>query len=398
MEFEKFEAIVKNGLSNLYDFATLETLTPLTELFVPPADYYGNKGDFVRKVILDNIEILKPAENKENINAPEWQSYIILTKRYVESQSTQDIAAQLSISERQLRRYLQKAVRALASLLWEKVQQEKKGAEHLPDLESPSAEFTINREEVDLQEVINGVIQLFSRRLSEEDIHIQIPHNEPRFRIENDRVIIRQILIGLMNILLMSHVNNISITLDQEQEQPVLTIKFSGISGQDVLVKLQDDGKENRLRYWCNELDILFEEQIGNKSSTGILKLHFPKAKQKTVLIVDDQEPALRMFTRYLSRTNLKIVGLNKATKVLSKAKELQPALILLDIMMPKVDGWELFQSLKLDNNTKHIPVIICSAWGEPDLAKSLGAYAFLSKPVTQRDLLSTIQSLGILD
>jgi len=72
--------------------------------------------------------------------------------------------------------------------------------------------------------------------------------------------------------------------------------------------------------------------------------------------------------------------------------------LIILDIMMPKMDGWEVLQSLKLDEETKTIPVIICSAWGEPELAKSLGAVEFLRKPVTQRDLLFTIHKTGIFN
>ena len=70
------------------------------------------------------------------------------------------------------------------------------------------------------------------------------------------------------------------------------------------------------------------------------------------------------MYQRYLSKSNYKIYGLSKATKVLSKAVELKPALILLDIMMPKVDGWEILQSLRLNEKTKHIPIIVCSAWG----------------------------------
>ncbi|PKN81198.1 MAG: hypothetical protein CVU46_18885, partial [Chloroflexi bacterium HGW-Chloroflexi-8] len=141
-------------------------------------------------------------------------------------------------------------------------------------------------------------------------------------------------------------------------------------------------------------IDIDQVEESGSKQIE--IRIVFSKNKQKTILIIDDQEPAIRLFTRYLSRSNVKIIGISKPGKVLARVKEALPILIILDIMMPKMDGWEVLQSIKLDEKTKNIPVIVCSAWGEPELAKSLGAIEFLRKPVTQRDLLATIQSIGI--
>jgi CheY-like chemotaxis protein len=211
-------------------------------------------------------------------------------------------------------------------------------------------------------------------------------------------VILRQILIDLVNQLLQAHIHDLTFALRLENDQPCLILSSASFNGDPLKIGAEGEEQEKSVSYWSKELNILIEDTYQPESNTVTLQLHFSNPQQKTILIVDDQEPALRMFTRYLSRTSFKIVGLSKATKVLQKAKELQPGLILLDIMMPKVDGWELFQSLKLDDSTRHIPVIICSAWGEPELAKSLGATAFLRKPVTQRELLETIQSLGILD
>jgi CheY-like chemotaxis protein len=62
--------------------------------------------------------------------------------------------------------------------------------------------------------------------------------------------------------------------------------------------------------------------------------------------------------------------------------------------MMPQMDGWELLQTLKLDAHTSHIPIIICSAWDDPDLSRTLGAAAFLKKPVTQKMLLEAIEQV----
>jgi CheY-like chemotaxis protein len=71
--------------------------------------------------------------------------------------------------------------------------------------------------------------------------------------------------------------------------------------------------------------------------------------------------------------------------------------LLILDVMMPHTDGWEVLQTLQLDPHMKHVPVIICSAWGEPELARSLGAVAFLKKPIIQKDLLDLLVHLGLV-
>ena len=80
----------------------------------------------------------------------------------------------------------------------------------------------------------------------------------------------------------------------------------------------------------------------------------------------------------------------------LSQVAKNPPDVILLDVMMPQIDGWEILQALKLDEELGRIPVIVCSAWESADLAKSLGATEFLKKPITQERLLATIQALQL--
>jgi CheY-like chemotaxis protein len=104
------------------------------------------------------------------------------------------------------------------------------------------------------------------------------------------------------------------------------------------------------------------------------------------------------MFERYLSRTGLQVVGNTNPEQTLQLAAQLQPDLIILDVMMPRLDGWEVLQSLQSNPATKNIPVLVCSAWDEPDLAYSLGAAAFLKKPLLQRNLLDVLYQLNLLE
>lgn len=67
------------------------------------------------------------------------------------------------------------------------------------------------------------------------------------------------------------------------------------------------------------------------------------------------------------------------------------PDVILLDVMMPHQDGWQVLQRLQAQVGTQHIPVIVCSVFDDPELARSLGAVDFLPKPVSRLQLLRAL-------
>ncbi len=70
------------------------------------------------------------------------------------------------------------------------------------------------------------------------------------------------------------------------------------------------------------------------------------------------------------------------------------PDLIILDVMMPTMDGWQVLRSLKQNPGTEKIPIIVCSVLKEPELAISLGARAYLKKPVDRLELLATLERI----
>ena len=150
------------------------------------------------------------------------------------------------------------------------------------------------------------------------------------------------------------------------------------------------------VRLWGQRLSADFQEIYPERGQAGNVQLIFklPVANQPTILVIDDQQPTLRMYQRYLSRSNYKVVGLDNPKQAYPLALQIRPDVILLDVMMPQVDGWEILQALQLDDELNQIPVIICSAWESADLAKSLGAAEFLKKPITQERLLGAIQAL----
>ena len=125
-----------------------------------------------------------------------------------------------------------------------------------------------------------------------------------------------------------------------------------------------------------------------------IFEIRLPTNAHRTVLVVDDNEDVLELFQRYLSPHQYRVVTAQTAEKALGLAVRLRPDTITLDLMMPEQDGWDLLQALLNRADTCHIPIIVCSVLKQKELALSLGATAFLKKPVTEQELLSTLRAL----
>jgi len=113
------------------------------------------------------------------------------------------------------------------------------------------------------------------------------------------------------------------------------------------------------------------------------------------ILIVDDEIDTLRLVGMMLESKDYVILAANSGEKALSMAQSEQPDLILLDIMMPGIDGYEVTRRLRESEQTSHIPIIMFTAKAgmEDKIAGlELGADAYLTKPISTRELLAQIK------
>lgn len=391
-----FNEIIKDVLGNLYDTAAIETHPMLFSVLQIPAGYTGSKGEYVRQLILEAINQLKPLRKEESISSPEWRPYYILYKRYVDGMGVQELSDQLAISPRQMRRDHHRAFLSLTEILWSKYQLVTPTAENEPEPPS-SRSIEIHKEIVDLVDTAYGVYKTLRRRFDEKKITVSITPAESLSVVVTDRVILRQALIGIFNESLhIQNGNSLSIHFHNEEQAVVIDISAPVSSVWESASEEEIDDDLNAVRYWCRFIDAELQEKVsqknGQKQIEWLIKL--PLASKNILLVIDDQPAVLNLFKRYLSQSDVYPVGVEQASQAFSLAQHLQPAVITLDVMMPQMDGWELLQTLKLDAHTSHIPIIICSAWDDPDLSRTLGAAAFLKKPVTQKMLLEAIEQV----
>ncbi|MDJ0851147.1 MAG: response regulator [Myxococcota bacterium] len=107
----------------------------------------------------------------------------------------------------------------------------------------------------------------------------------------------------------------------------------------------------------------------------------------RLVLVIDDDPDTLNLLGRTLEGAGLRVAKASSGEQALELARELHPAAITLDVMMPGMDGWEVLSALKDDPETRDIPVVMVTLSENHELGYALGATEFLTKPV-RRDLL----------
>jgi DNA-binding response OmpR family regulator len=115
------------------------------------------------------------------------------------------------------------------------------------------------------------------------------------------------------------------------------------------------------------------------------------------ILIVDDDEQATTLLEKVLAIKGHVATSVNESSETMQVANSITPDLILLDLMMPEPNGFEVCKMLRADPNYSEIPIVIFSAMDDSEskeAAFAAGANDYLTKPVRMDDLAQTIQAL----
>jgi DNA-binding response OmpR family regulator len=116
----------------------------------------------------------------------------------------------------------------------------------------------------------------------------------------------------------------------------------------------------------------------------------------KCILCVEDEPEMIDLIRLILGRRGFEVKGATGGVEGLRMVRDEKPDLILLDLMMPDMDGWEVYQQIKADEKTKDIPVIVVTAKAQ-SIDKVLGLHIakvddYIAKPFSPQDLLSSIE------
>jgi CheY-like chemotaxis protein len=391
---------VKTALSNLYDPIHLETHPLVDLLSLRPAP--GERaGQALRRVLREAIEALRPNTSYAP-GQSEWLSYRILQMRYLQAESVEAICQELALSEATFYRRHRQALDAVASVLWAQVAPAEENAAEIASAETFQAENgreeavklarQASREMVNLREVLQDAVRTFLPLAAAQGVtlSLDLPDLLPAACV--DAAMLHQIMLNvLVEALRLAAGPSLRLTVRHQGEETTWQLK--GLAVEEGAERRLDDSPELALSKSLLQVyggHIAFADEEDGQA----LCFTLPCASSATILLIDDDADTIDLYRRYLQTDAYQVRSASCGEEVTAQIQEAIPDLILLDVLMPREDGWKLLQRLKTIPETQPIPVVICSVLSQPRLALALGAARVLQKPVDRQTLLETVRTI----
>jgi len=398
---------LRRALYHLYDPAALRG-SPLVGLL--GLEQRGDPPSVLRRTLLETIESLRPGPHvPPQSNA--WRVYHLLSQRFTEQSTQREVATDLALSIRQLRRQEQLALRVLADYLWNRYNLQDKEPEQAsaepapaeaivsPNGVAPSREQELEwlkrsspTEAVHIAELITSQLKVVGPLMASLGVSADcaLASDLPLTTVQTTTM--RQALVNLLTAAVRAVPGGeVHISATSQAQQIVICVEplpQGAALGSSQNYQENLEMARQLVALSGGELQIVFKEGEAGPFSA---RLTLPAAAQVVVLVIEDNADALQLMQRYLAGTRYRFVGTRDPEEGLARAEELGPQVILLDVMLPGIDGWELLGRLREHPKTRTIPVIACTILPQEQLALTLGAAAFLRKPISREALLAAL-------
>ena len=406
-----FAQHLRRALNHLYNPAVLRS-SPLARLF--GVDQREDRISALQRILTDAIEALKP-DSSVPPKSRAWRVYNVLYYRYTEQSTQSEVAADLGLSIRQLGREQRTALEVLADYLWNrynlqsKVEVPSSGPSQTPEEASPTNADTLARqrelewlkssiptEATDVAAMLRAVLKTIAPLLKASGARVQcnIPGSLPTASVQQTTA--RQ---ALMNVVLMAARSaprgRVVIEVQALPRNLCVHVRATKHFAADATPTADDTEAlamaRQLVRISGGSLEIT---PCGDEKVAFSARLTFPTAEDVPVLIIDDNADTLQLLEKYLSGSRYRFIGTTDPERALPLAEQTEPSLIVMDLMLPEISGWELLGRLREHPRTGGIPIVVCTILSEEQLALTLGAAEFIRKPVDRTTLLSTLDRL----
>jgi CheY-like chemotaxis protein len=399
-------------LHALYDPSVLRS-SSLVELF--DLQQRSNTVSALQHTLTDAIEALRPNERTPG-ESRTWRVYQILRRRYTEQVPQRRVAADLGLSVRQLQREEKAARELLADYLWSLHGLEAKvlhlarsdEAREQADAQAPtraqelaSLKDAVSPQMADIAEVVTGVQRTVHPLLQAARVSAEWVVQEDLPPMPLHVPIVRQALLNIVTTA-ARHVSGGEVHVEVQVLSQQICIKVRAVVAcaaysLETLTCGESLQMAHQLLQLCRgSLEVASGQGTqAQPDQTGrevlVARMTLPIEQQVTVLVIDDNADVLRLFQRYLSGTRYRLVSAQDVQRARTLVEEWSPEIIVIDIMMPDVDGWTLLGQLREHPRTSNTPIIVCTILPQEDLAFTLGAVEFIRKPVRREELLSAL-------
>jgi CheY-like chemotaxis protein len=402
-----FREQVRHALEHLYDADVLADhwLTHQLRLAHLPT---GSRT--MRQTLIDGIQSMRPTQG-EPPGSQRWQMHQILLQRYVQQISPAALADQQGMSDRTLRRLQRRALAQLAEILLLQIQRQEEmtpssrivgAVEESSAITSTPTQWiktvddeigwmrnTSLSEAVDAAALLAEALETIAPLVLSANtlINNKTPSTLPEVSIHPSGL--RQVFLSVLNHAVKDATNG-SVELSATSDETQLTITVRSVPAQG---RLPTNLPEPQMIVARRILSV-FGGQIEQMQESGgslCVQITLMVAGGTPVLAIDDNADVLQLYERYVLGTRYRLTLCQKAESALQMVTALHPQIIIMDIMMPGLDGWSLLGQLCHHPATASIPVIVSTIVAERDLALTLGAVDFVQKPVTRGEFLDAL-------
>ena len=396
---EPFIKALRTALNHLYDpdalrHCDLADLLGVSKRFDTPSA--------LQNLLTKAIDGMRPGPLTAN-KVHAQSTYEVLLYRYVQQFSQEEIANQLGISVRHLRRHQSLAIEELACRLWEKY-----------DLGTTSV---ILQSHALAQPVDAPIIGALAQELDWLKGSSNQSATEIATTLNNVQVIIQPLVElhrvklefpeGIKGMVLMHPVafqqallNLLSLAIQQTEGRSIdVTVKESGNQWVIDIIGITDPSQTEttvETQQWLETVRDLVKLGGGSldwawQGPQFAIHAIFLAIDPVEVLVIDDNFEIVTIMQRFVEETRYKVRGIDDPSLAIDHAIERQPAIIVLDIMMPQIDGLQMLSRVKHHPSLTRIPVLICSVLPQRDLAISLGASGFIQKPIRREAFIAAL-------
>lgn len=390
---ESFVDQIKDALENLYDFPVLQRHPLVTAIQAQGATISEPPAHRLRRELIEAIETLNPKQ-AVSVRSGAARIYNLLHLHYVGGMTLQETAFELGISPRQAYRDLRRGQENIAALFWYRYPHQSAprqiAADPQPD-ELFSVQSEMERMEgslvaIDLCQTMTFALKAVQKLADAHgvEIHSHIPQ-EP-VMVTTNPAVAQQVLIHLLSQTIQQiEPHSLTIELENQPQAVIISLSTPPSSGDSHL----------EIDPVITQLISQIHWKVQQRADADGYHIQIRSATSgATLLIIDDNDGLVDLLLRYFTGYTYQVIAAYSGEEGLRKAEEFPPDAIIMDLMMPGMDGWELLQRLRTKSEMQHIPVIICSVINDPELAYSLGASHFIAKPFNKETLLAALQEL----
>lgn len=398
MKHDELVAELRRALAHLDDPPYLETLSIATDITRSAIGDGLSRGQALRRALRLAIAALDPGI--DSLPDPlDARAYQVLYRYAVARESMTAIGAELGISSRHAYRELQLATEALARIYSEMTNSD----DAMPVASKPRNANGIRHElerlssgatsTVEMRDLLVEIVEDLQPLASERGIEIRPSLDTSRLHVTAKRVMLRQAVLNLISHALgAARGASVFITLARASARDRAMLKIGYRVPSDAQAFAPRDSPYGVAAALLELMAISWAQSDAHGERWFTLEV--PLIAERSVLIIDDNPGLIQLFRRFLHSHPYRVSGAVSVADAKRLLEDDRPDVIILDVMMPDRDGWELLRTLRQDDAGHSYRIIICSIVNDPGLAAALGADAFLHKPVDRASLLQSLDAV----